>query len=74
MIVVAALLEKGDFVKRVGVTYRVTAVDEKYVYLKAASMKGAKSGVGGYGSSTTVGINSKEKMLLVKDCDGLKIT
>ncbi len=69
MIVVPALLEKGDVVLRVGVKSRVYKVDENFVYLRALYAKGAEEKTIGYGTMVAIGINSKEKMELIRDCD-----
>lgn len=68
MIVVAAILEKGDVFLRGNVKYRVTAVDEYYVYY--ATNPNHKNGKKySEDREQRIGIKSKEKMILIEDCD-----
>jgi hypothetical protein len=70
MIIVAAILERGDVFLRGNVKYKVVDVDDQHVYYsqmrKWAGATGKKYSVI---REYRIGRNSKEKMILVSDCD-----
>jgi hypothetical protein len=66
MIVIAILLEKGDFIKKLGRLYKVVEINKKEVIFTALTIR-EDGRLYGYGSRMTMGINSKEKIELMED-------
>jgi hypothetical protein len=70
MIIVAAILERGDVFLRGNVKYKVVDVSGTHVYYSCVNKHGHSTG-GKYAKAREfkIGKNSKEKMILVADCD-----
>jgi len=68
MIVIAAILEKGDVFLRGNTKHRVTEVDDTHVYYSTDISR--KNGIKhSMDREYKIGIKSKEKMVLLDDCD-----
>lgn len=73
MKVVAAILEKDDIIYRGGVLHKVVHVSCTHINTVALSTIGRKKNFY-YGGSAQIGIKSKEKIILIKDVDGIDVS